>query len=238
MSESNEIVKALGQVPELVENSRRIINENEKKIMILADGLKKRMQAEIPSSEIEKITAATTAAVSRTRCASPDTEDVSRTVADNISKQIVASVKTITTEAVKEAIKDSPVKVEHQHVHTNLMYAYQSSDDTLRKWILGLGIYSLLVTLVGILGSYLYFNSALYIGAEYEDVYLSKYTTEAERAMLKSNTYSVSFVPTEFDKTPELVKQKIKRNKQILSQREMEDRANKGHFSTKVPLER
>ena len=56
--------------------------------------------------------------------------------------------------------------------------------------------------------------------------------------MLGIKTYSVAFLPQEFDRNPALVKQKIKRNKQILLQRETEAKVNKGKFSTKVPLER
>lgn len=56
--------------------------------------------------------------------------------------------------------------------------------------------------------------------------------------MLNANIYTVAFLPQEFNRNPALVKQKIKRNKQILLQRETEAKVNKGKFSTKILLER
>lgn len=109
---------------------------------------------------------------------------------------------------------------------------------TLRNWILALGIYSCIITLIGGIIAYSYFNGEKYLGEQYAKIYFSKYTTDTERKMLDTNIFTVGFMPREFDKTPKLVKQKIKRNQQILSQREAEAKANKGKFSMKIPLER
>lgn len=238
MADNNEVIKALGQVPELVEKTERVLEDSDKKFRILAEATQKRMQAEIPSSEIEKVSEAVAAAVSRTRCATPDTDEVSRLVAGNITKFLTESMKSVTIEAVKEAVEGTPVKVEHHHTHTTLKYMCQMAEETLRNWILGLAIYSIILSFAGILIGVSYLNSDKYLGAKYTEIYFSKYTTDAERKMLDANTYTVGFMPREFDKTPKLVKQKIKRNQQILSQREAEAKANKGKFSTKVPLER
>lgn len=112
------------------------------------------------------------------------------------------------------------------------------AEETLRNWILGLAIYSIILSFAGILIGVSYLNSDKYLGAKYTEIYFSKYTTDAERKMLDANTYTVGFMPREFDNTPKLVKQKIKRNKQILKARQYEAERNKGKYSTKVSLER
>ena len=50
--------------------------------------------------------------------------------------------------------------------------------------------------------------------------------------------YPISFLPKECLKTPSVVRQRIRRNEQIIRQRKKEARANKGHYTTKIPLER
>lgn len=238
MTENNELVKALSQVPELVKTTKIGFAESDKKIGILSEAMRKRVQAEIPSSEIEKVSEAAANAVSRTKCATPDTDEVSRLVAGNITRFLTESVRAVATEAVKEAVEGTPVKVEHHHTHTTLGYMCQMAEETLRNWILALGVYSCIISIIVGIIAYSYFNGEKHLGEQYAKIYFSKYTSDAERKMLDANTYTVGFMPCEFDKTPKLVKQKIKRNLLILSQREVEAKANKGKFSTKVPLER
>ena len=238
MTENNEVIKALGQVPELVEKTKRVLEDSDKKFRILAEATQKRMQAEIPSSEIEKISNIVAATVSRTKCARPDTDEVSRLVAGNIMTTLTESVRAMTIDAVKAAVADTPIKVEHNHTHTTLTYMCQMAEETLRNWILGLAIYSIILSFAGILIGCFFYNGEKNLGSEYAEIYYSKYTTDEEREMLKANTYTVGFMPKEFDSTPKLVKQKIKRNKQILKARQYEAERNKGKYSTKVSLER
>lgn len=238
MAENNELIKALSRVPELVETTNRVLAENEKIIGILSEAILKRVQATIPENELEMVSNRVSAAVSRTRCATPDVSEVSRCVADEIIKNVSAVTTNVVTEATKSAIDGMQLKVEHHHTHTTLGYMCQMAEKTLRNWILGLAIYSVILSFAGILIGVSYLNSDKYLSAKYSEIYFSKYTTNAERKLLETNIYTVGFMPREFDKMPKLVKQKIKRNLQILSQREAEAKANKGKFSTKVPLER
>ena len=238
MTENNELIKALSQVPELVEASKMVLAENEKKFGILSEAVQKRVQATIPENELEKISDSASAAVSRTRCATPDVSEVSRCVADEIMKNISTVTTNVVTEATKSAISGMQLKVEHHHTHTTLGYMCQMAEATLRNWILALGIYSCIITIIGGIIAYSYFNGEKYLGEQYAKIYFSKYTSDAERKILGIDTYTVTFLPKEFDRNPALVKQKIKRNKQILLQRETEAKANKGKFSTKIPLER
>ena len=113
MADNNEVIKALGQVPELVKKTERVLEDSDKKFRILAEAFHKRMQAEIPSSEVDKVANAAVAAVNRTKCASPNTDEVSHLVAENIARAMNDSVKSIITEAAKEAIDGMSLKVEH-----------------------------------------------------------------------------------------------------------------------------
>lgn len=238
MADNNEVIKALGQVPELVEKTERVLEDSDKKFRILAEAFQKRMQAEIPSSEVDKVANAAVAAVNRTKCASPNTDEVSRLVAENIARAMNDSVKSIITEAAKEAIDGMSLKVEHFHTHTTLKYMCQFAETKIRNLIVCLATYSLILSIIGIFAIYKYTNSDKYLGAQYAEIYFSKYTTASEQKMLNANTYTVGFMPQEFNRNPELVKQKIKNNLQIIKQREAEARANKGKFLTKIPLER
>lgn len=238
MAETNELIKALGQVPELVEKTDRVLEDSDQKFRILAEATQKRMQAEISPTEVEKVANAAAEAVSRTKCASPDLKEVSHLIAENITNLLIESVKPVMIDAIKDAIKGTPVKVEHHHTHTTLRYLCQMTEQPIRGWITGLATISIILFFYTSISLYSYFNGEKYLGSQYNKIYFSKYTTDAERKMLDANTYTVGFIPYEFETTPKLVKQKIKRNLQILRQREMEANANNGKFSTKVPLER
>lgn len=100
-----------------------------------------------------------------------------------------------------------------------------------------MSIVTVLVLSYSIIGTCLYFQSETYLGKEYVEVHRSNYTTDEERKLLGSEITPPSALPREYYKTPGLVKAKIKRNKEILRQWEMEARANKGKFTTKIPLE-
>lgn len=238
MAETNELIKALGQVPELIEKTDRVLEDSDKKFRILAEATQKRIQAEISPSEVEKVANAAAEAVSRTKCVSPDLKEVSHLVAENITNMLIESVKPVMVDAITGAIKGTPVRVEHHHTHTTLRYLCQMTEQPIRSWITGLATISIILSFYTCASLYSYFNGEKYLGSQYNKIYFSEYTTDEERKMLDVNTYTVGFIPYEFETTPKLVKQKIKRNLQILRQREMEAKANNGKFSTRVPLER
>lgn len=238
MADNNEIIKALGQVPELVETTKKVLEDNDKKFKILADATQKRMQAEIPYSEIKKISDAAGASVAHTKCASPDTDEVSRLVAGNISRFLAKSLKEIAIEAVKEAVADTPVTVEHHHTHTTLGYMCKMAEATLRNWIIGLACGCWLLVCAILYLCFANSSNPARVGQQYYDVYCSKYTTNSEREALKEGCYSVSILPKEFDKNPRIVKSKLRRNKQIIKQRKAEARVKKGVYSTTPALER
>ena len=95
----------------------------------------------------------------------------------------------------------------------------------------------ILLVIVGIL-TIGHYTSEEYFGQRYAEIAASKYTTKEERDDMVSVAYPISFLPKEYHKTHSVVRQRIRRNEQILRQRKKEARANKGKYSTSIPLER
>ena len=230
--DSNEISKSLGQVPELVQATNTLIKDNVRKDELIAKILQKRPQAEIPQTEIDKVTQA----VEQTPCALPDTREIAKAIAvpvmDEIRRSLANEIKQTVTNTV------SSIPVECIHKHTTLVEMTQMAEKKLRRSVyVALGCCIFVLIFVGIL-ALRHFNSTLYLGAEYREVIKSEFTTEAERQMLTSGTYSFSLVPKESWDNKKYIKQKIRRNKEILRQRQAEAKTNDGDYSTSVPLER
>lgn len=238
MDDKNQIIEALGKVPELVNATEKVVEGIEEFKRMQADLLKRQIHADIPKEELNKVGSAAATAVSQTRCALPDPAQISSRIAEQAASLFKASIHSETKEAVKEAMKETPVVVKHEHSYYPTYEIAKIAEKKLmqRFWIM-LAV-TLVMSLFCGLNTYKYFNSDSYAGKAYMELYRSKYTTEAEQKMLGSEVHNTGFVPQEYYKSPDLVKAKIKRNKEILKQREAEAKANKGKFSTKVPLER
>lgn len=232
--ENNQILEALAQVPNLVEATKKVVECNATLMKQYSDLLAKRMEAEIPASEISKVTSA----VANTRCAKPDLSDVAPAVASSVIRSLTSSMRETTSECIHKAFEDTPVKVEHIHAHTTLRHLTKMAEGALRNWIVGLACACGILICIVAGGCYEYFNSPAYLGRKYCDVCFSRYTTEDEREALKADCYSVSFVPREFKKNRKLIKEKIRRNEAILTQRQVEAEKNKGAWTTRTPLER
>lgn len=238
MDNNNQILEALGKVPGLVEAAEKILEACEEFKKMLAELLNHQIHADIPTEELKKVGATVEQVVKQTRCALPDTAQISGRIAEQASSLFKASINAETKEAVKDALKDTRVTVKHEHSYYPTYEIVKVADKKLvqRFWIMA--IVATIAISYSIVGTCIYFNSATFIGREYLEVYRSEYTTDEEREMLAKDVYDTSFLPREYTKAPDLVKAKIKRNKEILRQRKAEAKANKGKFSTKVPLER
>ena len=92
MEETEILIEALGQIPELVEAAKTYKASNEKTISTMSMAIKKRPEAEIPQKEVEKVTNA----VKATPCALPDTDD--------FLKAIAGMMRPIIHQEVKEAV--------------------------------------------------------------------------------------------------------------------------------------
>jgi len=238
MDNNNQILEALGKVPGLVEAAEKILEACEEFKKMLAELLNHQIHADIPTEELKKVGATVEQVVKQTRCALPDTAQISGRIAEQASSLFKASINAETKEAVKDALKDTRVTVKHEHSYYPTYEIVKVADKKLKQrfWIM------FAITMVVICGSSInafhYFHSPEFFGKEYREIYRSKFTTDEERKMLAEDVYDTGFLPGEYTKAPELVKAKIKRNKEIIKQRAMEARANKGKYSATVPLER
>lgn len=238
MTENNELIKALGQVPDLVEISNRILEENQKKFSILAEHLKRRNEAIIPEDEIMKIIKVVKATIENTPCATPNIDDASRLIANRTLSIMQGEVKDTIRSTIIETVKSTPVKLEHVHSHTTLKEMCEMAETKLRDILIFFMATSLVLTLI-LGGIYVrHLNSEVYIGGQYREIYSSKYITPSEKENLGQGCYYVYFLPKEFSESPRIVKQQIRRNYEIIKQRKKEAKLNNGKFSTEIKIER
>lgn len=237
MEDENNIMKHLGQVPELVESTKRVIEDNDKKFSILAKIAEKRAEAVIPDEEYRRLRLEMVNTVKNTQCAAPDVSEVNRLVAGRILADINHSAKEVISDAVKNAIAEHPLEIVHRHLYTTIGEIYTMADKTVRRFIIGFGAYFLFLSIVVWAIFYLSSNSEEVLGKEYVEICMSKYITDEEAKLCAENTYQVSRLPNEYKKNPDAVKAKIKRNSRIIRQRKAEARRNKGKYTLREAIE-
>ena len=222
MEETEILIEALGQIPELVEAAKTYKASNEKTISTMSMAIKKRPEAEIPQKEVEKVTNA----VKATPCALPDTDD--------FLKAIVGLMRPIIHQEVKEAVGATKIKVQHEHTHRHYSYSasFDMINDTAKKWIIGLAMSTLIltVTLVAVLVHFT--NSEMYLGKKYMELYQSDLLTKSEKEKLLKDAYMVSLYPEAYEGYPKAFRERLRKNKSIVDDRELE-KIVKGKFSVK-----
>ena len=222
MEETEILIEALGQIPELVEAAKTYKASNEKTISTMSMAIKKRPEAEIPQKEVEKVTDA----VKATPCALPDTDD--------FLKAIAGMMRPIIHQEVKEAVGATKIKVQHEHTHRHYSYSASWSmvKDTAKKLIIGLAISTLIltVTLVAVLVHFT--NSEMYLGKKYMELYQSDLLTKSEKEKLLKDAYMVSLYPEAYEGYPKAFRERLRKNKSIVDDRELE-KIVKGKFSVK-----
>lgn len=222
MNETEILIEALGQVPELVEAAKTYKASNEKTISTMSMAIKKRPEAEIPQKEVEKVTDA----VKATPCALPDTDD--------FLKAIAGMMRPIIQHEVKEAVGATKIKVQHEHTHRHYSYSasFDMINDTAKKLIIGLAISTLIltVTLVAVLVHFT--NSEMYLGKKYMELYQSDLLTKSEKEKLLKDAYMVSLYPEAYEGYPKAFRERLRKNKSIVDDRELE-KIVKGKFSVK-----
>lgn len=222
MEETEILIEALGQIPELVEAAKTYKASNEKTISTMSMAIKKRPEAEIPQKEVEKVTDA----VKVTPCALPDTDD--------FLKAIAGMMRPIIHQEVKEAVGATKIKVQHEHRHDHYSYSASWSmvKDTAKKLIIGLAISTLIltVTLVAVLVHFT--NSEMYLGKKYMELYQSDLLTKSEKEKLLKDAYMVSLYPEAYEGYPKAFRERLRKNKSIVDDRELE-KIVKGKFSVK-----
>lgn len=222
MNETEILIEALGQIPELVEAAKTYKASNEKTISTMSMAIKKRPEAEIPQKEVEKVTDA----VKATPCALPDTDD--------FLKAIAGMMRPIIQHEVKEAVGATKIKVQHEHTHRHYSYSasFDMINDTAKKLIIGLAISTLIltVTLVAVLVHFT--NSEMYLGKKYMELYQSDLLTKSEKEKLLKDAYMVSLYPEAYEGYPKAFRERLRKNKSIVDDRELE-KIVKGKFSVK-----
>ena len=222
MEETEILIEALGQIPELVEATKTYKASNEKTISTMSMAIKKRPEAEIPQKEVEKVTDA----VKATPCALPDTDD--------FLKAIAGMMRPIIHQEVKEAVGATKIKIQHEHRHDHYSYSASWSmvKDTAKKLIIGLAISTLIltVTLVAVLVHFT--NSEMYLGKKYMELYQSDLLTKSEKEKLLKDAYMVSLYPEAYEGYPKAFRERLRKNKSIVDDRELE-KIVKGKFSVK-----
>ena len=222
MEETEILIEALGQIPELVEAAKTYKASNEKTISTMSMAIKKRPEAEIPQKEVEKVTDA----VKATPCALPDTDD--------FLKAIAGMMRPIIHQEVKEAVGATKIKIQHEHRHDHYSYSASWSmvKDTAKKLIIGLAISTLIltVTLVAVLVHFT--NSEMYLGMKYMEIYDSGLLTKSEKEKLLKDAYMVSLYPEAYEGYPKAFRERLRKNKSIVDDRELE-KIVKGKFSVK-----
>lgn len=223
----NKIINSLGKIPALTESVEKLIKMTSE---ILQRGVKARMTEE----DTQKLVGTMKTTIRETPCATPDASRSSQLIADGVLRELKGTIK----ESVREAVMQTRVKVENQHVHTTAWGAKEVVEKSVYNWLIGLFITVIILILTIIIGSFVYYSSEDYFSKEYVNVCFSKYTTDSERDVLWNDLYSTGALPQDFQKSKDHYKQALKRNKAILKDRERQARTNKGKYSTKIPLER
>ena len=225
MEETEILIEALGQIPELVEAAKTYKASNEKTISTMSMAIKKRPEAEIPQKEVEKVTNA----VKATPCALPDTDD--------FLKVIAGMMRPIIHQEVKEAVGATKIKIQHEHRHDHYSYSASWSmvKDIAKKLIIGLAISTLIltVTLVAVLVHFT--NSEMYLGKKYMELYQSDLLTKSEKEKLLKDAYMVSLYPEAYEGYPKAFRERLRKNKSIVDDRELE-KIVKGKFSVKEKI--
>ena len=226
MNDTQVILTALSQAPDLVEAARTYKETNDKAINTISNAVKQQPKAIIPDSEMTKLKNN----ISQTQCALPDTEEFSKELADQVYKIIAPSIRT----EIKSAVGATDITINHEHKHRH--YAYSASfdmiNDTAKKWIIGLSIFAVLA--VGAFTYWVHYvrNSELFLGQRCLEIYESKYVTDQEKKEMFKEFYSVALYPKKYRDSPDALRERIRKNEAIIYEREIQSCFKKGKFKT------
>jgi hypothetical protein len=212
--ENKDIVEALEKAPELVKAAETFKATSGHIVSSLADAVKQRPQAEIPESELQKI--------SQTPCAPPDVDSFSKALVQKVAGDIGSTIK----EKVDEALEGATVKVQHTHTHSYCIERDLKEYADTRLWnrSIAFGLTSVVLAAIIVIIAIVHYNSETYWGRQYYEVYSSPYLTKEEKEKLSRDVHTIAILPNEFDKDPKRVKERIKKSKAILKERKKEAR--------------
>ena len=211
--ENKDIVEALEKVPTLVKAAETFKATSGHIVSSLADAVKQRPQAEIPESELQKN--------SGTPCAPPDVDSFSKALVQKVAGDIGSTIK----EKVDKALEGATVKVQHTHTHSYCIEKDLKEYADIRLWnrSIAFGLTSVVLAAIIAIIAIVYYNSETYWGKQFYQVYSSPYLTEEEWENISQDIHTIAILPNEFDKDPKRVKERIKKNKDILKERKKEN---------------
>ena len=226
MDDTQLILTALSQVPDLVEAARTYKDVNDKAINTISNAVKQQPKAIIPDSEMTRLKNN----ISQTPCALPETDEFTKALADQVYKIIAPTIRS----EIKSAVGATDLTLNHEHTHRH--YAYSASFDMInavaKKWIIGLSIFA--VVSVGAFAYWVHYvrNSELFLGKRCLEIYESEYVTEQEKKEMFKEFYSVALYPKKYQDSPDALRERIGKNMVIIRRRELEASIKKGKFKT------
>ena len=210
--ENKDIVEALEKAPELVKAAETFKETSGHIVSSIADAVKKRPQAEIPESELLKI--------SQTPCAPPDVDSFSKALVEKVAGDIGSTIK----EKVDEALEGATVKVQHTHSYCIEKDLKEFADIRLWNRSLAFGLTSVVLVAIIAIIAIVHYNSEAYWGKQFYKVYSSPYLTDEEWDNISRDIHTIAILPDEFEKDQKRVKEQIKKSKAILKERKKEEK--------------
>ncbi len=231
MDDTQLILTALSQAPDLVEAAIAYKNTNDKTIRTLSMAIKQQPQAIIPESEMAKLKNN----ISQTPCALPDTDEFTKKLADQVYEIITPTIRS----EIKSAVGATDITIKHDHTHNHYSLAgfWKIVNDTAKKWIIGLSIS--VVVLLSALGYCVYYvrTSELFLGKRCLEIYESEYVTDQEKKEMFKDFYGVSLYPKKYHDSPKALRERIRKNKAIIDERERQSHFKRGKFDKDKKVE-
>jgi hypothetical protein len=226
MDDTQLILTALSQVPDLVEAARTYKDVNDKAINTISTAVKQQPKAIIPDSEMTRLKNN----ISQTPCALPETDEFTKALADQVYKIIAPVIRS----EIKSAVGATDITIKHDHTHNHYSLAgfWKIVNDTAKKWIIGLAMSTLILVATLVIGLVHLTNSEMYLGMKYMEIYDSGLLTKSEKEKLLKETYMVSLYPKAYKGYPKAFKERLRKNNSILNDRELE-KSFKGKISGK-----
>jgi hypothetical protein len=229
MNDTEILLKALGQLPDLVDAAKTYKETNDKTVSTLSTAIKERPKAIIPESEMSRLKCN----ILQTPCALPDTDGVAAQIVEYVRECMPAIVR----EEVKKALGETKVTMVHKHEHYSLGNLWSIVNDVTKRWIAGLAI-TVAILLVALACCVDYaLTSELFLGKSYREICNSEYITKEERDAMIKDVYAVSACPRKYEGRPKALRDKIRQNKAILRERKSRAMYENDKFPTEPRVE-
>lgn len=229
MNDTEILLKALGQLPDLVDAAKTYKETNDKTVSTLSTAIKERPKAIIPESEMLRLKCN----ILQTPCALPDTDGVAAQIVEYVRECMPAIVQA----EVKKALGETKVTMIHRHEHYSLGNLWGIVNDVTKRWIAGLVI-TVVILLVALAYCVDYaFTSELFLGKSYREICNSEYITKEERGAMIKDVYAVSACPRKYEGRQKALRDKIRQNKAILRERKSRAMYENDKFPTEPRVE-